>query len=104
MDNRIYDAMTAVSGSFQAAMEQSPEVIQAQGIHGWPVWIFYINYAAAFAWFLGWELLAVYRAEKGDTFSEIIFAFLRGGPARYLLLGGVFAWLIVHFFWHGKHG
>jgi len=73
-----------------------------------PNWVFYLNYALAVLWFLLWEFMAVARDQKGDTFSELIYAFLRGGPARYILVGGIFVslvgWLFIHFFWQGKHG
>lgn len=73
-----------------------------------PNWVFYLNYVLAVLWFLTWEFMAVARAHEGDTFSELVYAFLRGGPARYLLAGGIFlgltSWLFIHFFWQGKHG
>jgi hypothetical protein len=61
----------------------------------WLVWL------ASFAVLEG---IALWRPEPGDTLSEHVFAFLDGGPARYVLLGGFLSWLVLHFMGKGKIG
>lgn len=50
------------------------------------------------------EVIGFFSPGQGDTLSFMVWTFLGGGFGRYLLLGGAFAWLVVHFFWLGKKG
>jgi len=66
------------------------------------------RYSLAWAgWILGFLLIegaALFDSTEGDTLSEHVWAFLDGGWSRYLLLGGFFSWLVIHFFGKGKAG
>lgn len=50
------------------------------------------------------EFMALLDKKPGGTLSEGIWAFLGGGPARYLLVGAVLLWLLIHFLGKGRWG
>lgn len=69
--------------------------IRRSFLYAWLAW---------FAAFAGIEGIALVDPQPGDTLSEQIFAFLDGGPARYVLLGGFLTWLVLHFMGKGRLG
>jgi len=77
-------------------------------LNGIPTWAFKVGYFLSIGLFALTEGLALMRKGSGDTFSELVYSFLEGGPARYVLVAGCFlsvgGWLFVHFFWRGKYG
>ena len=50
-------------------------------------------WAVALAWFALAEGLAVKRGAKGDTWSELVWAFFSGQPARVALIVGWVGWI-----------
>lgn len=50
------------------------------------------------------EGAALIRPAYGDTFSELVWRFLDGGPARWALFVGIVIWCLAHFIWHGRFG
>lgn len=50
------------------------------------------------------EGVALMRGAKGDTFSEFVWGFLDGGPARWVLVTGFLIWAIAHFLGKGRYG
>lgn len=50
------------------------------------------------------EGAALFRPQYGDTLSELIWRFLDGGPARWVLFIGFLIWASVHFLGHGRLG
>lgn len=61
----------------------------------WTVWILA---------FVAIEAAAVFDAKPGGTFSEGVWAFLEGGPSRYVLIGACLLWLTIHFLGRGRWG
>ena len=49
--------------------------------------------AVALAWFALGEGLAIKRGAKGDTWSELVWAFFSGQPARVTLILGWVGWI-----------
>lgn len=62
---------------------------------------FTVAYALLLGAFVVVEMIAVWRAEPGDTFSEHVWSLL-GGPVSYTVIGGFLVWLLVHFLTKGK--
>jgi hypothetical protein len=50
------------------------------------------------------EGFAIARREPGDTLSEQVWAFIRGKPARWVMLAGFLLWLVWHFLGMGRWG
>lgn len=58
-------------------------------------------------WLLAGVLIegaALMRAAHGDTLSELVWRFLDGGPARWVLFIGFLIWAVFHFLAHGRLG
>lgn len=63
-----------------------------------------VAWAGLTALFLGIEGAALLNPGSGDTLSEHVWDFLAGGWSRYLLVGGLLSWLVVHFLGRGRAG
>lgn len=50
------------------------------------------------------EGIAIFNKRADDTFSEHVWKFIKGKPARRIMLAGFLIWLTLHFLLFGSLG